>query len=245
MSESITVLVVDDDEDIRELLNDYLDESGYQVLLAGSGPEMRALLTEQVPHVVLLDVALPGEDGLSLARHVREQYDIGIIMVSGAGETVDRIVGLEVGADDYVSKPFDLRELRARLKSVIRRYQRSVEASPSEVSTASPNGRRLDFGEASLDLDSCQLFGPDGNEIDLTAAEFELLKVFAERPNRPLSRDQLMSLTQNRDWDPYDRSIDIRIARLRRKVEPDPENPRLIRTKRGLGYMYVPASRKA
>lgn len=244
MGEGISVLVVDDDEDIRDLLDDYLGESGYQVLLAGNGPQMRALLAEQVPHVVLLDVALPGEDGLSLARHVREQFDIGIIMVSGAGETVDRIVGLEVGADDYVSKPFDLRELRARLKSVLRRYQRAPEALPSDNAAVSPASRRVAFGEACLDLDSCQLLAPDGTEIGLTAAEFELLKVFAERPNRPLSRDQLMSLTQNRDWDPYDRSIDIRIARLRRKVEPDPENPRLIRTKRGLGYMYVPLTHK-
>jgi len=244
MSEAITVLVVDDDEDIRDLLGDYLGDSGYEVLRAANGPEMRALLTEQVPHVVLLDVSLPGEDGLSLARHVREQFDIGIIMVSGAGETVDRIVGLEVGADDYVSKPFDLRELRARLKSVTRRYQRTAESPTPSADDALPATRRLPFGEASLDLDTCQLLGPDGNEIPLTTAEFDLLKVFAERPNRPLSRDQLMSLTQNRDWDPYDRSIDIRIARLRRKVEPDPENPRLIRTRRGLGYLYVPLPRQ-
>lgn len=234
----ISVLVVDDDSTIRELLADYLGENQYRVLLAGSAAEARELLSEDVPHVVLLDINLPGEDGLSLARFIREQYDIAILMVSGAGDTVDRIVGLEVGADDYVSKPFDLRELRARVKSVLRRYQR-------ETATVTPTAepltvRRVGFGAAWLDLDSHQLFDAAGHEISITGTEFDLLKVFAERPNRPLSRDQLMTLTRNRDWDPFDRSIDIRIARLRRKIEADPENPQAIKTMRGVGYMFVP-----
>ena len=237
---AVTVMVVDDDAEVRELLEDYLGDNGYTVLSAGGGQAMRAMLEKHTPAVVLLDIGLPGEDGLSLARYVREQLDIGIIIVSGAGDTVDRIVGLEIGADDYLTKPFDLRELRARLKSVLRRYQRAPGIVTPDVSG---NEARVRFGAAMLDLESCQLFDIHGDEIPLSAAEFELLKVFAERPNRPLSRDQLMSLTQNRDWDPYDRSIDIRIARLRKKVEEDPDRPQAIRTKRGMGYMFVPGSR--
>jgi DNA-binding response OmpR family regulator len=241
--EAVSVLVVDDDPDVRELLNEYLSEHGFEVLQAESGAAMRALLAERVPDVVLLDVRLPGEDGLSLARYVRERFDIGIIMVSGAGETVDRIVGLEVGADDYVSKPFDLRELRARLKSVLRRYHRAPAVpEPAPPAPAAPATRRVVFGRSLLDLDSHQLFEAGGEEIPITSMEFDLLKVFAERPNRPLSRDQLLNLTRNRDWDPFDRSIDIHIARLRRKVEPDPERPRALKTVRGVGYMYVPQS---
>lgn len=234
----ITVLVVDDDAGVREMLGDYLVDNGYHVLFAANGPEARSVLEEQAPHVVILDVGLPGEDGLSLARFIREQYDIGILMVSGAGDTVDRIVGLEVGADDYVGKPFDLRELRARLKSVLRRYQRDPSSPPAAV--AAETGRRLPFGAAFLDVESHQLFDRDGREIAITGAEFDLLRIFAERPNRPLSRDQLMTLTRNRDWDPFDRSIDIRIARLRKKVEADPDNPQSIKTMRGVGYMFVP-----
>ena len=239
MSAEITVLVVDDDEDIRDMLSEYLEDHDYKVLVAADGAQMRARLEEHAPHVVLLDIGLPGEDGLSLARYIRETLDIGIIIVSGASETVDRIVGLEVGADDYLSKPFDLRELRARLKSVLRRYQR--EETEQGVSAPEPAAtKRVNFGTTVLDLDSCQLFDNSGEEIPITAAEFELLKVFAERPNRPLSRDQLMTLTQGRDWDPYDRSIDIRIARLRKKLESDPDKPQAIKTKRGIGYMFVP-----
>ena len=245
MSTTISVLVVDDDPEIRQFLQDYLSEHGYQVLVANDGPAARALLAEQVPAVVLLDVGLPGEDGLTLARWLREHFDIGIIMVSGAGETLDRIVGLEVGADDYLAKPFDPRELRARLKSVLRRYQRSATPATEEPASAPPAAttRRVSVGTGLLDLDSCQLFGADGQEIPLTRMEFELLRVFVERPNRPLSRDQLMMLTQNRDWDPYDRSLDIRVVRLRRKIEADPDHPRSIRTVRGTGYMFVPNPR--
>ncbi len=238
---ALTVLVVDDDADVRELLADYLGEHGYDVRLADSGRAARALLQAGPPDVVLLDIGLPGEDGLSLARFLREEFDLAIIMVSGAGETLDRIVGLEVGADDYLSKPFDLRELRARIKSVVRRYRREpVMPSPGEA----PGGRRVAFGAVVLDLDSRQMFDGGGAEVPLTTAEFDLLKALLERPNRPLTRDQLMNLTRNRDWDPFDRSIDIRIARLRRKVEADPEHPHAIRTVRGVGYMYVPGARQ-
>jgi two-component system phosphate regulon response regulator OmpR len=231
------ILVVDDDPAVRELIREYLSDHGYAVAEADGAAAMRARLQEQVPDVVLLDVGLPGEDGLSLARHLREHHDIGIIMVSGAGETVDRIVGLEVGADDYVSKPFDPRELHARIKSVLRRYQRASSGAPAP----SASDHRIAVGQCMLNTVSRQLFGPDGNEIPLTAMEFDLLQAFIERPGRPLSRDQILTHTQNRDWDPFDRSIDIRIARLRRKIEDDPDNPRLIKTVRGVGYMYVPA----
>jgi DNA-binding response OmpR family regulator len=238
MGEKTTIIVVDDDPDIRELLEDYLADQGYEVVAVPSAAEFHRAVSQHKPDVVLLDVGLPGEDGLSLARYVREHLDIGIIMVSGAGETVDRIVGIEIGADDYLAKPFDPRELHARLKSVLRRYRAPPGQETAEKDRG--EGRRVPFGVGLLDLDRCQLLGADGKEIPVTAMEFELLKVFAARPNRPLSRDQLLNLTQNRDWDPYDRSIDIRIARLRRKIEPEPDKPVFLKTVRGMGYMFVP-----
>jgi len=233
------ILIVDDDPDIRELISDYFAGHGFDVAAADGAAAMRACIETRIPDVVLLDIGLPGEDGLSLARYLREHHDIGIIMVSGAGETVDRIVGLEVGADDYVSKPFDPRELHARIKSVLRRYQRASAQAPAPTE----KDPRVAVGNCQLNTVSRQLIGPDGKEIALTAMEFELLQVFVERPGRPLSRDQILTATQNREWDPYDRSIDIRIARLRRKIEVDPDNPALIKTVRGVGYMYVPAGR--
>jgi DNA-binding response OmpR family regulator len=239
MDQGCQVLVVDDDPDIRDLITDYLTTHGYGVTAVDGAEAMRAALATRTPDVVLLDIGLPGEDGLSLARYLRERHDLAVIMVSGAGETVDRIIGLEVGADDYLAKPFDPRELLARLRSVLRRYQRR----PEEDARAAPAGepsRRLVCGRCVLDLDSRELLGPQGEPIPLTAAEFDLLQVFAERPNRTLSRDQLLSLTQNRDWDPYDRSIDIRIARLRKKIEANPDKPRTIKTVRGVGYLFVP-----
>jgi two-component system phosphate regulon response regulator OmpR len=242
MPDTQRVLVVDDDADVRELLRDYLSDQGYEVQDVDSAAAAREWLDGNVPDVALLDVGLGGEDGLSLARYIRERFDIGIIMISGAGETLDRIIGLEIGADDYVSKPFDPRELRARLKSVLRRYQRNGDGAEESAAAEAPAAttRRIPVGACVLDLDTRQLFDPEGAETPLTSMEFDLLKVFIDRPNRPLSRDQLLTLTQNRDWDPFDRSIDIRIARLRRKIEPDVEQPRVIRTLRGVGYMYVP-----
>lgn len=240
LNESARVLVVDDDPGVRDLLGDYLSEQGYEVLSADTAASARALLDGDPPSVVLLDVGLPGEDGLSLARYVREHLDIGIVMISGAGETIDRIVGLEVGADDYVAKPFDPRELKARLKSVLRRYERPVRTGAATEHGAEQT-RRVAVGACVLDLDSRQLFDSGGEEIPLTRMEFDLLEVLVQRPNRPLTRDQLLNLTQNRDWDPFDRSVDIRIARLRRKIDRDPAKPQSIRTVRGLGYMYVPA----
>jgi two-component system phosphate regulon response regulator OmpR len=247
MSATARVMIVDDDPEIRTMLREYLTSHGFAVVQAESGEAMRTALKREVPDVVLLDVNMPGEDGLTLARYLRGRYEVGIIMVTGAGDVVDRVVGLEVGADDYVTKPFDPRELRARLRSVLRRVQGRTGSDAVQLATSAPasDGRRIAVGACLLDLDTHQLVGRDGAEIPLTSMEFELLRVFVEHPNQVLSRDRLLTLTRNREWEPFDRSIDIRIARLRKKVEADPEKPLLIRTVRGAGYMFVPGSRRA
>jgi two-component system OmpR family response regulator len=228
------VLVVDDDPAIRNLLAEYLGAHGYDVALAASGVAMRAELERAAPAVVLLDIGLPGEDGLTLARYLRERHQVGIIMVTGAGDVVDRVAGLEVGADDYIAKPFDPRELRARLKSLLRRVEINSSAKP-------PAQLRVSIGRCFLDLKARTLSDAKGREIPITSMEFDLLKALIEHPNQVLSRDQLLTMTRNREWEPFDRSIDIRITRLRRKVEADPAHPRAIRTVRGAGYMFIPA----
>ena len=237
MASSGSVLIVEDDPDIRQMVAEYLGGHGYEVCEAQSGGDMRDVLERCLPDVVLLDVKLPGEDGLTLARYLRERYDVGIIMVTAAREVIDRVVGLEIGADDYVTKPFDPRELLARVKSVMRRLQSRAAAQPP----ANVAPQRVAVGRCFLDVASHQLMDVAGQEVPMTSMEFDLLKVFVEHPNKVLSRDQILTLTRNRDWEPFDRSIDIRIARLRRKVEPDPNEPKTIRTIRGSGYMFVPA----
>ena len=233
MAEIPRVLVVDDDADVRRMLVEYLGAHDYAVSAAGSGAQMRAELARSVPDVVLLDVGLPGEDGLLLARFLREHYKVGIIMVTAADGVVDRVVGLEMGADDYVAKPFDPRELRARLRSVLRRLK-------GEPATAPAGRSRLRIGRCTLDVEARRLHDAGGSDVAITAMEFDLLKTFVEHPNKVLTRDRLLTLTRNREWEPFDRSIDIRIARLRRKVEADPDNPVAIQTIRGAGYMFVP-----
>ncbi|HXZ51707.1 MAG TPA: response regulator [Burkholderiales bacterium] len=234
MAQSTRVLIVEDDADVRDTMAEYLSSHGFAVDTAEGGDAMRAALARNVPQLVLLDLMLPGEDGLSLARSLRERHDLAIIMVTAADSVVDRVVGLEVGADDYIAKPFDLRELLARVKSVLRR------ARPGPGGAAG-TARTVSVGGCSLDLGAHRLLDAAGAEVPLTSMEFDLLRMFVEHPNQVLSRDQLLNLTRNRDWEPFDRSIDIRIARLRRKLGEDPAKPRLIKTVRGAGYCYVPA----
>jgi DNA-binding response OmpR family regulator len=239
MDPSARLLIVDDDPSVRAMLREYLQGHGYAVAEAASGTQMRERIEADLPDVVLLDIRLPGEDGLSLAKYLRERYDVGIIMVTASGGVIDRVVGLEVGADDYLPKPFDPRELLARLKSVLRRIQAKPAVDTAPAAAATPARQR--FGRCELDVDSRRLFEAGGVEVAMTAMEFDLLRVFLANPNRVLSRDQLLMHTRNREWEPFDRSIDIRIGRLRRKVEPDPQGePRCIRTVRNAGYMYVP-----
>lgn len=234
-------MVVDDEEDIQNILSDYLSSRGYEVIVAQDGKTMRDKLSEMVPNVILLDINLPGEDGLSLAQYLRRhEFQVGIIMVTGQGDVIDRVLGLEMGADDYVSKPFDLRELQARINSVMRRYQTDLSVQASKE--AKIEGENIvKFGVCTLNRDTQSLFGCDGGEIAISHLDFELINLFVTRPNRILSRDQILDSIQNRSWDPYDRSIDIRIARLRKKIEPDYSNPKFIKTVRGAGYIYIPA----
>jgi two-component system phosphate regulon response regulator OmpR len=183
--------------------------------------------------LVILDIRMPGEDGLSLARHLRERYPrIAIVMVTSANTVVDHIVGLEMGADDYIAKPFDPRELLARVKSVLRRT--------SAAGRADLGASKVRIGRCVLDIDAHRLSDENGHEVPMSPLEFDLLKALAAHPNRALSRERILNLNQQRDWDPFDRSVDLRIMRLRKKIEPDPEHPRFIRTVRNEGYIFVP-----
>ncbi|MDX1375772.1 MAG: response regulator [Burkholderiales bacterium] len=235
-------MIVEDDPAVREMISEYLGGHGYAVAQAENGEAMRRALAAQVPDVVLLDVNLGGEDGISLARYLREHHDLGIIMVTAAGDVVDRVVGLEVGADDYIAKPFDPRELLARLKSLLRRLESRATQGKGKAGGARGTTDRVRVGACTLDLSAHRLLDAKGEEVALTSMEFDLLRVFTEHPNQVLSRDQLLTHTRNREWEPFDRSIDIRIARLRKKIEPDPDKPRTIKTIRGAGYLFVPAS---
>ena len=226
------IVVVEDEAVQRQMLADYLGRQNFRVSALGDGAALRRLVERELPALVMLDVGLPGgEDGFALARWLREKSGrVGIIMVTAAADTVDRVVGLETGADDYIAKPFEPRELLARVKSVLRRAAGTPAAGP-----------RVRIGRRMLDLDRRVLVDPDdGSEERLAASEFDLLKVFAENPNRPLMRDWLLEVTAHREADAFDRAIDLRITRLRRKVETDPAHPEAIRTVRGVGYMFVP-----
>ena len=235
-----TVLLVDDEPELRALLAEYFGRNGFEVMQAADAATARARVAERLPDVAVLDINMPGENGLSLARALREaQPRLGLLMLTTAGEAIDRIVGLEVGADDYIAKPFELRELLARVRAVLRRLQ--VTAAPPATS-APADPERVAFGQCQLDMAQRKLFGAGGEEIDITAAEFDLLALFARHPNRPLNRDQIMEQAHNRGWDVFDRSIDLRVMRLRRKVERNPDKPEVIKTVRNVGYVYVPAS---
>ncbi|MGF7161636.1 two-component system phosphate regulon response regulator OmpR [Rhodoligotrophos appendicifer] len=234
------IIVVDDEADLRDMLSEYLARHGFAVSVASNGEEMRAILRDRPAHLVTLDLRMPGEDGFALAKHLRDQGPIGIIMVTASSEKVDQIVGLELGADDYIAKPFDPRELLARVRSVLRRVNASTRG---ETQPAGVMGQEIRMGRCMFNVATAKLFTVDGREVPLTAMEFDLLKVFVERPNRVLSRDQLLDCAHHRDMDAFDRSIDIRIMRIRRKIEEDPGRPRVLRTVRGLGYMFVTADR--
>ncbi len=227
------VLVVEDEAFQREALTEYLENNGYRVSGVESGAAMRKLVEKDPPALALLDLRLPGgEDGFALARWLRERSKrLGIIMVTASGDTVDRVVGLETGADDYIAKPFEPRELLARVKAVLRR------AGGAQAADRSP---RVRIGRCMLDLESRKLTTLAGEDVPLRAGEYELLKLLAENPNRALSRDWLLETVSHRELDVFDRAIDIRILRLRRKVEEDPARPTSIRTVRGAGYMFVP-----
>lgn len=235
------VLVVDDDPALRELLADYLTANGMTVEVVGDGAAMRHALLAGMPGAIVLDLMLPGEDGLSLARELRTHSDVPILMLSARGEEIDRVIGLEVGADDYLAKPFGPRELLARLRALLRR-SRAVAIPPNIPSTPNASetpSQLLRFGPFQLDLAAHRLLR-DGIEVRLTSAEFDLLRVFVECPNRVLSRDSLVSQLKGYERDPFDRSIDIRVTRLRRKIEIDPAAPSFVRTIRGEGYLFNP-----
>lgn len=241
------VLVVDDEPALRELLGEYFQRHGMRVALAADATEARASVAAQLPQLAVLDVNMPGENGLSLARWLREtQPGLGIVMLTTASESVDRVVGLEMGADDYVPKPFELRELLARVRAVLRRLQpatatAAVAAPLAPEPATAPASRRVGFGRCQLDLDQRRLFDADGEEVPITSAEFDLLALFARHPNRPLNRDQIMEQAHNRGWDVYDRSIDLRVMRLRRKIERNPDKPEVLKTVRNVGYVFVRA----
>ena len=225
------LLVVDDDREICDLLSLYLGEQGFKVATVEDGVAMDEWLAENTADLVVLDLMLPGEDGLSLARRLRAEHKLPIVMISARGEEVDRIVGLEVGADDYLPKPFNPRELLARIRAVLRR---STGARAAE--------RREDifeFGSFRLDGQK-RVLSKDAEETDLSRAEFDLLHVFVEHPNRVLTREMIMDLLEGRDRDPFDRSIDVRVTRLRHKIEEDSTRPQFIRTVWGVGYQFTP-----
>lgn len=227
------ILIVEDDPDVRKELEGYFRDHGYLVESAGDGKAMRERIAQTRFDLVIMDLTLPGEDGLTLTQDIRRNSGIPIIMLTGRRETLDRVLGLELGADDYVTKPFDLRELLARVKTVLRRTGLSLEAG-AEASTAT-----VEFGGWHLDLHSRGLTAPNGREIELTTAEFELLEAFVKSPNRTLDRGYLLDRVHGRDWTPYDRAIDNLVHRLRQKIEADPRHPKIIKSVRGVGYLLA------
>jgi DNA-binding response OmpR family regulator len=226
------ILAVDDDEGLRELLQEYLSAQGYQVTTVADGVAMDAHLAGHPADLVILDLMLPGEDGLALARKLRARGDTPIIMLSARGEDVDRIIGLEVGADDYLAKPFNPRELLARIRALLRR------SDHPHADIDNPTNALLRFGDFVLNIDSRDLH-KNGIDVPLTAGEFNLLRIFVEHPNRVLSRDTIMDMLKGYERSPFDRSIDVRVTRLRRKIEEDPNAPAYIRTVWGEGYLFA------
>jgi DNA-binding response OmpR family regulator len=228
------ILVVDDDDQVRRMLRRCFEDEGYLVSEAADQAGVERALTAGID-LMTLDLNLGNTDGLTIARAVRQNWDLPIIMITGKGDMIDRIVGLEIGADDYIAKPFHLREVLARVRSVLRR------AAPRAVTTAAaPASAQVHFDDFVLDLDRRELSGPGHIDIRLTSGEFDLLALFARNPHRVLSRDQIMDLLKGHDWAPNDRSIDNQVARLRKLIEADSQQPRLLKTVRGAGYSFTP-----
>jgi len=240
------IAVVDDEADITTLLGDYLEGQGFRVSRLSSGRALLELMARDLPALVLLDLGLPGEDGLSIARRLREHWRCGLVIVTGRGDPVDKVVGLEVGADDYVTKPFDLRELLARVRAVLRRLEvagtgEAVAARPSSApAPAAAGAPAWRFAGFVLDAGARRLVDPRGAEIELTSGEFDLLCAFTTHAGRVLSRDFLLESTRGREAGPFDRTIDVQVGRLRKKIEADPEHPQIIKSVRGAGYILVP-----
>ncbi len=232
MSETKNILVIDDDPEILRMVSTYLTGEGYGVVTASNGARMGEILKARAVDLVILDLGLPGQDGLELARELRAASDIGIIILTGRGEVVDRVVGLEIGADDYLTKPVSLRELLARVRSVLRR-QATAQVKRDRVA---PNRAR--FAGWSLDFNARELTASDGTEVTLTTAEFRLLGALVVEAQRPVHRDRLLELVAEREWTPYDRSVDVLVGKLRQKIETDPKSPSLIKTERGVGYLF-------
>lgn len=228
------VLVVDDDPQIRAILATLLETEGFEVSQAGNGHEMRVALDGGRISLITLDINLGGEDGFSLAREVRSRLDVPIIMISGKVDDIDRIVGLELGADDYITKPFNLREVLARVRAVMRRYEPRTPVEIAEERT------RLRFDGWVLDVQARHIESVGGEPLELTTAEFNLLALFVERPRRVLSRDTILDLMRGIEWSPLDRSVDTLVGRLRKKIEKDPDQPVLVKTVRGVGYVFTP-----
>ena len=234
MDQTPHILFVEDDAEIRKLVAHFLGENGFRVSVAGDGREMDRALSVGRIDLLILDIMLPREDGLSICRRVRAARGVPIIMLTARGSEVERIVGLEMGADDYLTKPFSTHELLARIRAVLRRVQAVSPAPPEQRHS------RMSFVGWRLDVGSRRLHASDGTRVPLTGGEFELLVAFCEHPNRVLTRDQLLDLTRGRGLTPFDRSIDVQVSRLRRKIEADPKSPQLIKTVRGGGYFFTP-----
>lgn len=241
------IAVVDDEAAITELLAHYLATHGFRTTQLHSGRALMELMPADPPELVLLDLGLPGEDGFAIARQLREHWRCGLVIITGRGDAVDKVVGLEVGADDYVTKPFDLRELVARIKAVLRRIEPAPAAAVVAVAPAAAvlpatlAGTRLGFLGWRLDLAARRLDDPVGTEVRLTTGEFELLATLAQHAGRVLSRDFLLAHTRGREAAPFDRTIDVQVGRLRKKLEADAENPQIIKSVRGAGYIFIPA----
>jgi DNA-binding response OmpR family regulator len=233
------ILVVDDEAPVRTLLRECFELEGYAVEEAADGAELARRLAERSFDLVTLDLNLGGQSGLELAREIRSRCNVPIVMITGKGDTIDRVVGLELGADDYIAKPFHVREVLARVRAVLRRYESGAKSAPQAAGPGGPQGERFRLEGWVLDIAARELRAADGTAQALTTAEFNMLEMFVRRPGRVLSRDNIMDLLKGHEWSPFDRSIDSLIVRLRRKIEPEPDAPRLIKTVRGVGYVLA------